>query len=217
MDHVCMYCKAHDIRRKAHKHKNGGYKNILDRWNDDDKCRKSLSDIGWTEERILQYDEIALEDHSYVATQQERGRTEKSWKRSLNAEGIQGKLNQRSERRSKHAKDCITNFQRSLDVETNQFLQSNKSDKGLINSLKALRNAFFDLKLLHDGDTILLPQRIHLRHHDGNQAAICGQLGAGIRGDHHPGLNSEHFSSLLVPVISLRLLEMYSAGNRRKV
>ena len=43
--------------KKARKHKNGGDRNILDRWNNDDKHRKSLSDIGWTEERIIQYDE----------------------------------------------------------------------------------------------------------------------------------------------------------------
>ena len=65
--------------------------------------------------------------------------------------------------------------------------------EGLTNNLKALRNTIIDLKLLQDGDNILLPQRIHLRHHDGNQAATCGQLGAGIRGNHHPGLNSEIF------------------------
>ena len=65
----------------------------------------------------------------------------------------------------------------------NLFLQSNKSDKGAINSLKALKNTIVDLKLLQDGDTILLPQRIrlHLRHHDGNQAATCGQRGTGTR------------------------------------
>ena len=56
-----------------------------------------------------------------------------------------------------------------------------------------LKNTIVDLKLLQDGDTILHPQRIHLRHNDGNQAATCGQLGAGIRGNHHPGLNSEFF------------------------
>ena len=56
------------------------------------KYRKSLSDIGWTEEQIIQYDAIALEDHSYVATRQERSRNEKSWKLSLNAEGMQGPL-----------------------------------------------------------------------------------------------------------------------------
>ena len=56
---------------------------------------------------------------------------------------------------SKHAKNCVTNVQRSLEVETNPSLQSNKSDKGLINSLKALRNTNIDLKLLQDGDTVL--------------------------------------------------------------
>ena len=50
----CMYYKAHDMLRKARKHKNGGYKTFLERWHDDDKCRKSLSDIGWTEEQIIQ-------------------------------------------------------------------------------------------------------------------------------------------------------------------
>ena len=98
-------------------------------------------------------------------------------------------------KRSRHAEDCITNVQRSLEVETNLPLQSNKPDKGLINNLKALRNTIIDLMLLQDGDTILVPQRIRLelRHHDGNQAATCGQLGAGIRGNHHPGLNSDFF------------------------
>ena len=31
------------------------YKTILERWHHDDKYRKSLSDIGWTEEQIIQY------------------------------------------------------------------------------------------------------------------------------------------------------------------
>ena len=91
----CMHCKAHDILRKARLHKSGGYKTFLDRWNNDDKYRKSLSDIRWTEEQIVQYDVIALEDHSYVARKQERGRNEKSWKLSLNAESIKGPLNQK--------------------------------------------------------------------------------------------------------------------------
>ena len=81
------YHKAHDMLRKARKHKNG-YKNILYRWNKDDKYHKSLPDIGRTEEQIIQCDEIALEDHSNVATQQERNRNETSWKLSLNAEDV---------------------------------------------------------------------------------------------------------------------------------
>ena len=86
-------------------------------------------------------------------------------------------------------------IQQSLEMETNLSLQSNKSDRGAISSLKAMKNTIIDLMLLHDGDAILLPQRIrlHLRHHDGNQAATCGQRGTGIRGNLHPGVNSEFF------------------------
>ena len=73
----CMYYKAREMLKKARKHKRGGYKTILERWHDDDKYHKSLSDIGWTEEQIIHYDVIALEDLSYVATQQERSRNEK--------------------------------------------------------------------------------------------------------------------------------------------
>ena len=53
-------------------------------------------------------------------------------------------------------------------------------------------STIIDSKLLQDGVTILLPQRIrlHLRHHDGNQAATCGQCGTGTRGNLHPGVNS---------------------------
>ena len=72
-----MYYKAHDMLKKARNNKND-YKNILDRWYKVDKYRKSLSDIGWTEERIIQYDETALEDHSYIATRPERSWNEKS-------------------------------------------------------------------------------------------------------------------------------------------
>ena len=89
--------KAHEMLKKGRKHKNGGSKIILDRWIKDDNYRKSLSDFGWTEERFIQYDEIALEDQSRVATLQERSRNVKSWKLSLNAEGISGPLNQRSD------------------------------------------------------------------------------------------------------------------------
>ena len=34
----------------------------------------STPNLGWTEERIIQYDEIALEDQSHVATKEERSR-----------------------------------------------------------------------------------------------------------------------------------------------
>ena len=91
-----MYYKAHDMLRKARKHKSEGYENILDRWLKDDKYRLCQI-LGGLRKQIIQYFEIALEDHSYVATWQERNRNGKSWTFSLNAEGIQGPLNQRSD------------------------------------------------------------------------------------------------------------------------
>ena len=48
----------------------------------------------------------------------------------------------------------------------------------------------------------------HLRHHDGNQAATCGQLGARIREKHHPGLNS-FFFFFSCSEMSFRLPEIY--------
>ena len=78
-----------------------------------------------------------------------RRRHEQSWKLSLNAEGFQGPLNQRSD--FKEVKQTCKKIQRSLEVETNLFIQSNKSNRSAINSLKALMNTIIDLKLLQDG------------------------------------------------------------------
>ena len=122
---------------------------------------------------------------------------------TLNAEGVQGPLNQRtSERRSRRAKDCTVNAQRSLEGETNLSLRSNKSDRGLINSLEVLVT-IIDLQHLQDGDAIFLPQHIHLRHHNGKQAATCGQLGAGVCGNLRPGVNSDFSFNCSCDVISL--------------
>ena len=150
-------------------HKNGGYKNILDKWNNDDKYRKSLSDIGWIEEQIIQYDEIALEDHSHVATQQERTRNEKSWTLSLNAEGIQGPLHQRSD--FKEAKQTCNRLYHEYTAITgsgNKPIPSGQQVKQRLDQkFEGLEEYDIDLKLVQDGDTILLPRRIRLRHHGG--------------------------------------------------
>ena len=73
--------------RKPRQPKHGGCENILERWDSDDKYRQSLSENVWTEEQITQYDELALEDHSYIATREERTRNEKSWVLSLSKAG----------------------------------------------------------------------------------------------------------------------------------
>ena len=68
-------------------------------------------------------------------------------------------------------------------METNLYLQSNKSDKGVINSSKPVKTKHIDLMLLQDDSTIFLPQRIrlHLRHRNGNQSVACGQRGTETR------------------------------------
>ena len=59
-----MYHKAREMLRKAKLPKTGSCQNILERWSTDAVYQKSLSDEGWTEEKIRQYDALALEDHS---------------------------------------------------------------------------------------------------------------------------------------------------------
>ena len=65
-----MHYKAKEMSQKARQPKHGGYKTIVERCHKDDKYRKSLSEIGWTGERIIQYDELALEDHSFFLQQE---------------------------------------------------------------------------------------------------------------------------------------------------
>ena len=98
MVHHCvkqMYHEARDMLRKAKLPKNGHCQNILERWYKDAKYRADLSEHGWTEGQIRQHDALALEDHFYVATPEERSRCKKPWKFSLNREEIQGPIEQR--------------------------------------------------------------------------------------------------------------------------
>ena len=73
-----MYFQAKEMLQKARQTKHGGSKTILERWHEV-AFTESLSQIlgGWTEGQIIQYDKIALEDHSYIATPKERARNEK--------------------------------------------------------------------------------------------------------------------------------------------
>ena len=183
--HMCY--KAHEMLKKARMQKMVVTKTF---WTDGTTMTNTASFC-----QILGGLRIALEDHSYVATQQQRSRNEKSWKLSLNTEGIQGPVKQRSDFKEEvqtctrlyHEYTAITGSRNKLIPPGQQVRQR------LDEQFKALKNTIIDLKLRQDGNTILLPRCIHLRQHDGYQGAICGQLGAGTRGNHHPGLNSEFF------------------------
>ena len=89
-----MYHKSRDMPQKAQKKQCSA---ILERWYKDDLCRGSLSKLGWNEETIMEYDKIALEDHSYTATKEEIRRNDNSWKLSLNAKGANGPVDQRDD------------------------------------------------------------------------------------------------------------------------
>ena len=84
-----MYHKARDMLRKAQNAKNGHGQSILERWYKDAQYRANLSEHGWTEEQIRHNDALALEDHSYEATLEERRRWEKNWRIVLNEKGKQ--------------------------------------------------------------------------------------------------------------------------------
>ena len=83
-----MCYKARDMLKRGQNKKSGYCNTNLERWHRDERYRTNLSELGWTEEQIRQYDELALEDQSYVSTPEERGRSQKSWKISVNKEGI---------------------------------------------------------------------------------------------------------------------------------
>ena len=94
-DSECTYCKAKEMLQTARQPKPGGRSSILERWHDDDEHRKSLSLIEWTEQKRIEHDKIAFEDHSYVATRAERIQNSKHWILKLNQDGAQRPLNQR--------------------------------------------------------------------------------------------------------------------------
>ena len=90
-----MFHKAKEMLQKARQPKHGGHQSILERWHKDYDYRNSFSLTGWTEEHFIQYDKLALEEHSCVSTPKARARNEKNWVFSLNKEGVQEQMNQR--------------------------------------------------------------------------------------------------------------------------
>ena len=57
-----MYCKAKEMLQEGRQPKHGGFESILERCKKDDKHRKSLSVIGWTEERIIRMSQQDLKE-----------------------------------------------------------------------------------------------------------------------------------------------------------
>ena len=95
----------------------------------------------WAEQQIVQYDELALEDHSNIATRGERDRNEKSWVLKLNREGAQGPVNprpdfvgntpihpaQRSRHRRSHQFEGLEEYNYQIDAHTGWRTYPSKS------------------------------------------------------------------------------------------
>ena len=89
-----IYHKARDMLRKAKLPKNGSCETILERWHTYSDSKKSISDEGWTEEKIQEYDALTLEDHSCDAPPAVRRRWQRNWIIILN-HGAEGNVRQR--------------------------------------------------------------------------------------------------------------------------
>ena len=74
-----------------------GYASIRDRFLRCLVSRPSQMNIGWTEEHCARLDEIAAEDHSYIATAAERARRENTPVLVLNSSGPNGQMSQRED------------------------------------------------------------------------------------------------------------------------
>ena len=153
-----------------------------------------MTENGWTEEQIRKYDALALEDHSYDATPEERRRWQTNWFVVLN-EGVQGPIRQRFDFREALIVDYTKNMLKVLDKETGQSIQYTKQDKILDNNLKVPRSTTTRFTLELDGNIIL--QQVRLHPGNGSSTVVGSRIKVGIIGVLQPGLKSNIFGSKL--------------------
>ena len=183
--------------------------------------RESLSKVGWTEEQIIQYDELALEDHSDIATRGERDRIEKSWALKFNKEGAQGPTNQRPD-----LVEANREMKRLHDEHVKETSEGNTPIHPVQRSRQPRHQQFEGLEYIYQVDAqtrgpILRSRRetcrgiqhIRPRQLSGNSTTIGNRTEVGILGDPHPGLNSSDF--FFVQRCLSRLPEIEFPGNRR--
>ena len=85
---------AHNARWRCLKKKFDG---IYDRFQRDPENRDSQLKIGWTEEKCIEMDKLAQEDHSYCPSSEEYESYRKNWKISLNKSGRNAPMKLRSD------------------------------------------------------------------------------------------------------------------------
>ena len=151
-----------------------------------------MSDTGWTKEQIKQYDALALEDYSYVATDEER-RYKKSWKISLNKEETQGPTEQcpdfreATQKRKRLYDEYVERTgERNRPIPPAQQIRQRREQQ-----FECLDDMITQLILEQDGDCTLHPdQHLRLRPHTGSSTTIGSRIKVGILGELRPGLKS---------------------------
>ena len=103
-----------------------GFEAILHRFQSCEIYRSSQTNIRWAEEFSRRLNDLAQEDHPYLATRQERERYEHGWKMSLNSQGPVGPMWSRA--------DSHATLRKVLDVKQeaaeagHQFNPTGRSD-----------------------------------------------------------------------------------------
>ena len=153
-----IYHIVHNSRRKTKKQ---DYKSILDRFLNSPRYRESQIATGWDEALCARYDEIALKDHSYVATKAERSRHENSWKMVFNSSGPNGLMDQHDdcegakrtlERLYKEQGNCNAKIQTQRSTSTTarprvDMVTDGSLNKFIYNMAKCIRTIVADLEL----------------------------------------------------------------------
>ena len=77
--------------------KNKQFKSILERFQKQDSYLESHVAIGWTEEKCICQDQLAVEDKSFTDSRRERQRYENNWKLTLNGQELVSPMNKRED------------------------------------------------------------------------------------------------------------------------
>ena len=95
---------SHNARRRCLKKK---FEGIHDRFQRDSTYRDSQLKIGWTEEKCIDLDKLAMENHSHCPSSEEFERYRKNWYITLNNSGRNAPMRLRSDFR-----EALTNMHR---------------------------------------------------------------------------------------------------------
>ena len=107
------YCVAHNTRKRCLER---NYNGIHDRFLRDPVLRDSQLKIGWTEQKCIEMDKLAQEDHSYRLSREEFLRYQKHWYLTLNKSGKNAPMRVRSDFRA--AVTIMNRFHREIRRRT---------------------------------------------------------------------------------------------------